>query len=324
MTRPDEVRPSDNARILVVGAGVNGSACAVGLFAAGFSVTVLARGQRYHDVRDDGIVIDNPLNDKRSVTRVPVIDRLDPGDRYDFVLVVVRKNQVADLLPVLAQNRSPNIVFMCNNLLGADDFIAALGKDRVMLGFVFAGGKRDGNVIRAFVVKSALLPTPFGEVDGTITPRLKRLVGIFRQAGFGVRTSGRMPDFLTTHATGVALLAPLLMKHGCDTSALARSPNDLRLFVDARREVHRVLRASGHTITPWTEAAMAMIPAGLQIAALRLLLTSKLGQVGCSHVSEAPDEMRQLALELKTLVDRSGLPVPAIRKVLSFVTPPLP
>jgi hypothetical protein len=47
------------------------------------------------------------------------------------------------------------------------------------------------------------------------------------------------------------------------------------------------------------------------------LLNSKLGGVGLEyHLSQAPDEMHQLAMELQTLVDQAGLPVPAIRKVL--------
>ena len=39
-----------NARILVIGAGVNGSICAVGLYRAGFDVTVLARAKRYEEL----------------------------------------------------------------------------------------------------------------------------------------------------------------------------------------------------------------------------------------------------------------------------------
>jgi 2-dehydropantoate 2-reductase len=210
----------ENARILVIGAGVNDSVCAAGLCLAGIDVTVLARGKRYEELQDEGIVIEDPFKNKRSVTKVPVINRLDPNDLYDYVLVVVRKNQVADLLPVLAQNRSPNIVFMGNNLSGPDEFTRILGKDRVMIGAVYAAGKRDGSLIRAMVVKS--VATPFGEVDGTTTPRLKRLAGIFRRAGFKVETSTDIVDFQTTHAVGVALIAKLTIKHGCDTSALAR------------------------------------------------------------------------------------------------------
>ncbi len=177
----------DNARLLVIGAGVNGSAVAAGLYNGGIDVTVLARGKRFQELRDEGIVIENPFNNKRSVTKVPVIDLLDPQASYDFVLVIVRKNQALDLLPLLAQNRSPNIVFMGNNLSGPDEFIKALGKERVMMGAVYAAGRREGSLIRAMVITS--VAAPFGEIDGTITPRLGRLIGILRRAGFKAQSS---------------------------------------------------------------------------------------------------------------------------------------
>lgn len=91
----------ENARILVIGAGVNGSICAVGLFNAGIDVTVLARGKRYEDIGSEGILIEDPFKNTRTVTHVPVIAHLDAQDRYDYILVVVRKNQVPDLLPTL-------------------------------------------------------------------------------------------------------------------------------------------------------------------------------------------------------------------------------
>jgi len=305
----------DNVRILVIGAGVNGSVIAAGLHNTGIDVTLLARGKRFDDLQAEGIVIEDPFNKKRTITRVPVVNSLNPEDAYDFILVVVRKNQVADLLPVLAQNRSPNIVFLGNNLSGPGDFIKTLGKEKVMMGAVYAAGKRDGSLIRALVSKS--ITAPFGEVDGTITPRLKRLTGILRQAGFKANASTEIVDFQTTHAVGVALIGKLTMQHGGDTYALGRTSGDLKLFVAARREAHLVLRALGRPIVPWSEAVIGKLPVFLQVVGMRLLLGSKLGEVGLGyHVSQAPDEIRQLALELRVLVDLAGLPVPAIRKIL--------
>jgi ketopantoate reductase len=125
----------DQARILVIGAGVNGSICAVGLFNAGFDVTLLARGKRYQEICDGGIVIEDPFKNTRSLTKVSVINCLELEDCYDYILVVIRKNQVPELLPVLARNRSPNVVFMVNNPSGPDEFIRALGKERILLGW---------------------------------------------------------------------------------------------------------------------------------------------------------------------------------------------
>jgi 2-dehydropantoate 2-reductase len=305
--------------MLVIGAGVNGSICAVGLSAAGFDVTVLARGKRYEEIRDGGIVIEDPFKNTRSQTKVPVINRLDPEDSYDYILVVIRKNQVSDLLPVLALNRSPNVVFMVNNPSGPDEFTRVLGKERVMLGFVFAGGKRDGSVIRA-IRGVGWIATPFGEIDGRITPRLTRLVRILCQAGLQSKTSTDISDYLATHAALVAPLAHLLIKHGCDTHALARSTGDLRLLVDALRETLDVLRATGFKVIPSSTNLVRIIPSFVLVAALRRLLSTKFAEVGAGwHCSQAPDEMHQLGIELMTLVEKSSLPDPAIRKLFAPV-----
>jgi len=308
---------TDDVKILVIGAGVNGSAVITKLVRAGLDARVLARGKRYEEIKNEGIIIEDPFSHKRSITKVPVINRLDPDDIYDFILVIVRKNQIADLLPVLAQNKSANLIFMGNNLSGPAEFAKVIDRQRIMLGMVVAGGKRDGDIIRAMT--STPLPSPFGEMDGTITPRLRRLVKILRSAGIRATTSTNMIDLQMTHAAGVAIVGKLTIKYHCDLNAFARCTEDLKLIVAARREAHQVLHSLGHKIVPLAEDAIRFLPGFLYIASMRALLNSKLGEVGLAyHVSQAPDEMQQLADELRDLVDRSGLPVPAIRKVLDL------
>ncbi len=70
-------------RILVVGAGVNGSICAARLHHAGIEVTVLARSKRYNELREQGIVIEDPFTNKRTLAKVPVIDSLALEDRHE-------------------------------------------------------------------------------------------------------------------------------------------------------------------------------------------------------------------------------------------------
>lgn len=305
----------EDPRILIIGAGVNGAAVAANLFRGWVDVTLLARGNRFEEIRNQGIVIENPFNQKRMITMVPVIDHLAPDDLYDYILVIMRKNQTFDILPILAQNQSANIVFMGNNLSGPQKYVEMLGKERVMMGAVFAAGKRDGNLIRAIVIKS--VAAPFGEIDGMITPRLKRLADIIHRGGFKVELSNHIVDTQMNHAVGVVIIAMLVIKHGGSVRALAQATDDLRLYVTARREGLGVIRALGRRV-PWTESFLLTLPAFLQVVGTRALLNSKLGQVGLEyHLSQAPDEMFQLAEELGELVDQSGLPAPAIRKILA-------
>jgi 2-dehydropantoate 2-reductase len=311
---------SDDARILVIGAGVNGSVCAARLFERGVDVTVLARGKRLAEIASNGIVIENPFSQKRRVAKVRAIGDLVPGDTYDYIFVVVRRNQVAELLPTLAANTSRNVVFMNNNLNGPAEIVAALGPQRPMLGFVFAGGKRDGDIIRAMgPFDHSLAPTPFGEINGTVTPRLTRLVNLLNRAGLRAKVSTNIVDYLATHAAGVAALVPLVMKHGNDIKALARSPEDLKLAASAMRETVPVLKALGHKIVPAGQQILAATPVFVLAFLLRLLCNSKFGEVGAAwHVQQAPDEMLALADDLRAAVIRSGVPAPALRKVLDM------
>jgi 2-dehydropantoate 2-reductase len=312
---------TENTRILVIGAGVNGSICAVGLHKAGSDVTILARGRRYKELMEQGIIIEDPFKHTRNITKVPVINRLEPDDAYEYILIIIRKNQVLDLLPILARNQSPNIVFMVNNPSGPEIFTEALGKERVLLGFVFGAGKRDGSVIRGFsAATSPRNATPFGELDGRITLRLTRLVDIFNQAGLSAKVSTEISDYLTEHAAFVAPLAHLLIRYHCDNYAMARATADLYLLAEAWCEIFEVLRAAGvKTVNGRMATIIRVTPRFILVVAMHFLLATRFAEVGGAwHCTQAPDEMHQLGVELMALVDKSGLPAPALRKLFAL------
>jgi hypothetical protein len=51
-----------------------------------------------------------------------------------------------------------------------------------------------------------------------------------------------------------------------------------------------------------------------------VFLATKIAEIGGGwHCSQAPDEMHELAAELKVLMQKSGLAVPALRAVLETV-----
>ena len=315
---------TDYARILVIGAGVNGSVCAASLYKAGINVTVLARGQRYEELHNEGIIIENTLTHERSMTKVPVIPALEPNDIYDYILVIIRQDQIPALLPVLSRNRSANIVFMVNNLSGAEAY-AAIGKERILLGFVFAGGKREGAVVYAVsgvggVLGALFSGTPFGEIDGIITERLKRLVAIFRQAGLDAKVSTRVADYLATHTGFVTLMIGLAIKYEIDMRSLARNKADLGLLVDALRELFKVLPALGYRVTPLKFRIIQAIPRSLMAAGLGAFIGSDMMKLGMSDwsMSQTHDEWIYLGHELERIVEEHGLAVPAMRSLLAY------
>lgn len=71
-----------------------GSLYAARLQDASSEVTVLARGQRYSDLKEHGIVPEDFETGNTSVTKVKVIDKMPEEEFFDFCLVVVQKIQV--------------------------------------------------------------------------------------------------------------------------------------------------------------------------------------------------------------------------------------
>jgi 2-dehydropantoate 2-reductase len=255
-------------KILIYGAGVLGSLYAAPLQAAGHTVMLLARGQRLADLRAQGIVLEDARTGQRTTTHVDVVEQLTPEDVYDLIIVLMRKNQVDAILPALAANQhTPTILFMTNNASGAAAYVAALGAERVLLGFPGASGVRAGAAVRVYVAPRRIQPTTIGELDGTITPRLQAIAELFEQAGFPVAISRNVDAWLKTHVALVSPIANALYLAGGDNYRLAHTRDGLVLLIRAIREGLQVLRAHGIPITPPKYRALAGLLLGKRLTA---------------------------------------------------------
>jgi hypothetical protein len=92
-------------KILIYGAGVQGSLYGARLFEAGHDVTLLARGSRLADLRAPRIILEDRISKRCTVTRLPIVDPLSPGDKYDLAMVPVRREQIGDVFPSLSAAR---------------------------------------------------------------------------------------------------------------------------------------------------------------------------------------------------------------------------
>jgi 2-dehydropantoate 2-reductase len=295
-------------RLLVFGAGVLGSLYAARLKEAGHDVTILARGDRADDVRRHGIVLEDEKTGRRTETVLPVITELAPEDRFECVLVIVRREQLAAALPQLAANRSPAVLFMTNNAGGTEPLTAALGQERVLLGFPAAGGAREGHVVRYSITGGK---TTLGELSGRVTPRLQAIAGALEAAGFATAFSPNMDAWLKTHAVMVSPIAGAFYYAG-DNYKLAESAEGLRLLIAAVREGLRALSALGIPIEPGRARILRWVPAWfLRMVLRRALATRRAELLMWRHAQHARAEMQFLAGEVRRLLRRAGFPTPA-------------
>lgn len=313
-------------KILVCGAGVLGTLYAARLKASGRQVSILARGERLEQIRRDGLLLEDARSGQQAAVPIDAVTELAPGDDYDLVIVLVRREQVAALLPLLSRNtRIPGFLFMVNNVMGPGEYIAALGKERILLGFAGASGQRlgDGRV-RYTVLPGFLQTTSVGELDGRQTPRIRRIAAALEDAGFSTTIRPQMDAWLKTHVALVSPLANAILMAGGDNHRLAAGRSSLALLLQAIREGLKVLQALDVPITPPGYAALKWMPDFLLLPLVRAALKNPQSElILTAHTLSARVEMEKISGEFRRLARSAAVPVPAIDRLYeaAFSTP---
>jgi len=304
-------------RILIFGAGPLGSLFAARLHQGGQQVALLARGQRLADLRKYGVVLKSWTTGQEETVNVPLVEKLDPHDLYDLILVIMRKNSALKILPILAANQSPQIVFLMNNAVGPQALIDALGRERVLIGFPGAAGYREGHKIVYINAETERPATPYiGKVDGGITPRLESIKAALAQ---GLYLQPEIEPYMDAWSKyHVALLfpslAPTLYLCANDNYRMARTRDALVLAWRGIKEGFRVLRKLGYPIRPPAFKPFLLVPEPIMVAFLRKILQNPRMEVAMVRHAEAiRDEIQQLNSEFMQLVGQSAVFTPTIR-----------
>lgn len=313
-------------KILVYGAGPLGSIIAAKLHEGGHEVAILARGQRLADLREHGILLHDVATDAEIIARVAVVERLAPNDAYDVILVVMRKNNALDILPILAANApTPNVLFLMNNAAGPARLVEALGHDRVLIGFPGTAGYREDPVVHGWTGTAAQpVHILFGEVDGRVTARTRRVARAFAGIpGLTAEIRTDMDAWLKYHvALLMPSLAPALYMCGTDHRRLARTRDAVVLAVRAMREGVRVLQALGLPVTPPRYRWLLWLPEPLLVALFQRLLADERMEVALvRHAEAARAEIRHLADEFRTLARATPVPTPTIERLAPHLDP---
>lgn len=310
-------------RILVIGGGVIGSVYAAWLEHAGHDVTMLARGQRLEEVREHGLLIEDASTRTRIAIPVAVTDHLYAGDKADIVIVAVRLDQVGDVLPLLAANTEiPTVLSLLNDAFGAERFADALGSERTVLGFPGIGGRREGELIKYYVLPQQ--PTILGEVDGRRTTRLRTLADMLSATGHGhrVATTTNMDGWLKTHAIFVTCLSAALAGAGDDSVRLAHDRRQVSFMVQAIQEGFRALKVQGLEVTPSNlDVLFDRMPRWFATSYWQRTLQGPVGTLAIApHARAARAEMALLADQVNQLLQPSSQSVPTLRQLLATLS----
>lgn len=302
-------------KVLIYGAGVIGSIFAGKLMKSGNDVSILARGKRYEELIQNGLILKKVNSREAEITYPQIINVLKAEDVYDYILVVMQKQQVADILPILRENRSPNIVFVVNNPSGYEEWVDAVGKERIMTGFPAAGGERKDGEVNYFVMKGPMRlfqTTTFGEYSGRRTERLMTLVKSFNEAGIASVFSSNMDSWQKFHVAMITPIANLLYRYDTDNYEASRHYKDIYTCVKAIQEGFTALKMIGYRVTPGKMRSY-LLPAPIVVLVFKFILKTGFSEIVIAkHTKVGKNEILGLQKEFDILIKKSGFKTPNI------------
>ncbi|MEJ5928849.1 2-dehydropantoate 2-reductase N-terminal domain-containing protein [Corynebacterium sp. H128] len=247
-------------RILIVGAGAMGLSHGW-LLSQANEVTFLVRPERVrfydhdfqlavHDLRTE--------HDDQTCSFRPAVTEVAVADRYDLVLVMVDRANLASVLPVVSPlvERIPT-VFMLNHWDIEGELGQVLPRSAYLLGFPSQiGGGRDGHCLEVTVFpKGTILEAPTAMTRDI----LHSVRGVFESAGLHVRWQSDMAGWLAVHSMQQSLTAaPVLEAGGYEN--FVHDPAAVTRLVRAFKEGLTVCRRRGIGTWRLWPAALFWLP----------------------------------------------------------------
>ncbi len=297
-------------KIVILGAGVQGTVFAVRLAAHDHQVTLVSRAGRATELNQQGASIRDTETMRITTRFLPVLDRLPADFAADMCLVTVRREQIESVLPDLARATAiPRMVFLGNYANVSGRLLTLIGRPRTVLAFPGVAGYRDGGIIQYCQIPQQRTAVEESAQD---------VAACFKQAGFRVDRVRDMNAWLQRHTVFITAIAGALYENGCDASRLARNHETLRRFIKAVREGWAALDCRAVGAAPLgLRTIMCWVPLPLSVRYWSRLLIARGDLYFARHMRHAPAEMASLAEDVRSFLgDRKA---PALRLLLGSI-----
>lgn len=315
-------------KVLIYGAGVVGCTYGWQLSLAGCDITVLVRKERKVEIDRNGIKIQ--CSDFRKgkkqiediVFKPTIIDELLPQNDFEYIIVSVNSIYLKEVLPILsASSGKAHILFFQNIWDDFDEINKYLSPEQYFFGFPFmVGGGRTDTVINSVISGLKYSHTPLGEVNGTITTRLQKMVNMFEAANLKPVIYKQIKVWLVTHYAIAAGLSAGIKKAG-GSKAFANNPKIVKETIKSIREGFNICLTIG--IDPGKEKTNKLyyLPLFISVPIARKVYSNEaLCLMFDGHNQHAPDEMKKMLQDLVDYGKKHNVDIPYLLNFKENVT----
>ena len=234
-------------RIAIVGAGGVGGYFGGRLAAAGADIIFLARGRHLQALRTSGLHIASPKGN----LHLPGVNATDDPatiGRVDVVFFAVKLYDNASATRLLPPLVGPDtVVIPFQNGIGSVDLLThTVGRVHVAGGVAYVSAV----IVEPGVIRHAAVDRlVFGELDGTRTPRLERLLEACRAAGFQATLSDHIEIDIWSKFVHLSAFSGMTAVTRLPIEPLRDDPDLFAMYQAAVMEAMAVARAQGVALT---------------------------------------------------------------------------
>ena len=239
---------SIDMRLLVVGAGSTGGYFGGRLMQAGRDVTFLVRPARAATLRAHGLRIVSPYGD--ATLQPKVVTGPEIRAPYDLLLLTLKGFQLEGALEDIAPaiGRQTMILPVLNGMHHMDVLAKRFG-DHNLVGCVLKVStvlEDDGSIVQL----SRLQDLAYGELNGSVTPRIQALDAFLKSADIGARLSPVITRELWEKWAVLSSLGAITCLMGGSIGEIEASPGGAAFALRLFDEVAGIIRTVGEAPSP--------------------------------------------------------------------------
>ena len=226
-----------------MGAGALGTVFGGMLAHAGYDITFIGRERHMKPIREHGLRISG-IWGSHVIKNIRAMSELKANYEPDVLLLTTKsfdtENAMQELQPLITDE---SVVTSLQNGIGNEEIIARyVGKERTMGGTVITGFEmpKPGEV----EVTVSAATTKIGELNNEITPRSRKIVAIFNDAGMPSDAVDNIQMHIWAKALYSAALNPLSAIFRVEYGKLT-DPHSFAVIEDLIHEAFEVAKAEG-------------------------------------------------------------------------------
>ncbi len=288
-------------KILVYGAGVIGCNLAKMFYKSIKDVTILARGNKYLEYKENGIIFENEVFHFKKRYHIKTINCLTRHDHYDIIFVCLQFSQIEKIVDILNNNNSKNIVLVGNNF-EIEKYQSLLINKNLMFGFYYTAGRKENNKIVSINMKKMIIG-PYKNNEFLIE-------NVFDNSKIKVLKEDRIDDWLKSHA---AFILPLVFScyiNNGKLKTLLKDKEYIDHLLNAFIETFNVLKANGYKILPKGDEEFVRNKKKC-LSYIKLMYKTFIGKIVLvDHALSATNEMKELAYAFDRLKQKCDVKTP--------------